>query len=179
MRIIPALLFLFLFTGLQAQQKGFLDVDRYNLRAPAFGASFAEIFESPESYDAITIYAEELVNANAYDFSKLKRVELIMIRFTLCPDSSDAVRKLFIDSINTCMKNIAAFRQCPKLKKIVFAIGEQVYLTHAQTDVEDAYEDKKRQELFDANVSGAWEAFGKDVNALLPKVKLFAYTWGW
>jgi hypothetical protein len=178
MKIIPAALFLLLFTGLHAQQKNFLPVDKH-LKAPVFPSTLAEIFESPEIHSSITIFADELMNVASYDFSKLEALELVQIKFTLCPDSSDAKRKIFIDSINTCMKNLAAFKKCPKLKKMVFCIGEQVYLTHAQTDVENAYEDKKRQELFDKNVEGAWKAFGQDVAKQLPNIKLYAFTWGW
>lgn len=177
MRIFPALLFLFLCTNLGAQQKGFLSAK--NMQVAVFSYTLAELFESPDVHTNTTLYADDLAHAGLYDFSKLENLETVQIKFTLAPDSSDAARKKFRDSINVCMKNLAAFKKCPKLKKIVFCIGEQVYLTHAQTDVENAYEDKKRQELFDANVKGAWDAFGKDVNKLLPGVKLYAYTWGW
>lgn len=177
MKISSVLLFLFLFTGLHAQQKKFLSAE--NLLVGTFPYTLAELFESPEAHTNITLYMEDLVDVGLYDFSKLTNLELLQLKFTLSPDSSDAVRKIFIDSVNTCMKNLSAFKKCPKLKKIVFCIGEQVYLTHAQTDVENAYDDKKRQELFDANLAGAWKAFGKDVNRLLPGVKLYAYTWGW
>jgi hypothetical protein len=176
------IIFLLLLTSakLYSQQNNFLEppANSHYFSAPVFGQTFHEIFEYPECTSA-TIYAEELDSVSFYDFSKLKKLELLSIRFTLSPDSSDEFRKIFRDSIQILMKNLSAFSKCPKLKRIVFSIGEQAYLTHAESDVPNAYDDDVRGKLFEKNVTNAWISFGKDVHAILPRVKLYAYTWGW
>lgn len=180
MKFLPAIFLLLLVSNLNGQQKKFLPIkNNSNLVAPVFPLTLAEIFESPLGVTSITIFADELKNVSLYDFSKLEDLELVQVKFTIAPDSSDAARKVFIDSINVLMKNMSAFSKCPKLKKVVFCIGEQIYLKHAQTDADDAYKGNVRQKLFDANVANAWIAFGKDVSVQLPGVKLYGLSWGW
>ncbi len=166
--------------SINAQQKEFLPVNSNSkLEAPVFSSTLAEIFEIPSITKSITIDVAELKNVGLYDFTQLESLELVQVKFTLAPDSSDAARKVFIDSVNVLLKSMNAFAKCPKLKKVVFCIGEQIYLKHTQTDEADAYENSKRKKLFEANVKGAWNAFGNDVAKLLPGVKLYAFIWGW
>jgi hypothetical protein len=171
--------FLFCFSlTIHAQQGKFLEVSaNNNFRVPIFPSSFEEIFKDSAA-TSISIYAEELANAQYYDFSKLTSLELVEVRFTMRPDTTNAAKKIFIDSINSLMKNMKYFAKCPKLKNVVFCIGEQVYLTKEECDNED-YNERTRRWQFDQNVKNAWAAFGKDVHVVLPGVKLYAYSWGW
>jgi hypothetical protein len=171
--------FLFCFSlTANAQQDKFLKVPKDNdFRVPFFCSSFEEIFKDSTT-TSISIYAEELANAPKFDFSKLAELELVEVKFTISPSSSNAIKKAFIDSVNLLMKNMKYFAKCPKLKNVVFCIGEQIYLTNEESANED-YSQRARRWQFDQNVKNAWIAFGKDVHAMLPGVKLYAYSWGW
>jgi hypothetical protein len=172
--------FLFFSLTTNAQQDNFLKIPSHgnNLNGPAFSSFLEEIFKDSTSPTAICIDVEELAKAPLYDFSKLTEVELVEIKFTLSPSSSDSTKKVFIDSINVLMKNMKYFAKCPKLKKVVFCIGEQVYLTKEES-VNEEYDERIRKWQFEQNQKNAWLAFGKDVSVLLPGVKLYAFSWGW
>ncbi|MDQ3111611.1 MAG: hypothetical protein M3R17_17115 [Bacteroidota bacterium] len=165
---------------INAQQDKFLKIPSNNddFRAPVFCSSFEEIFKDTTA-SSICIFADELKNAQRFDFSKLTELELIEIKFTMTPDTTDAAKKVFIDSINTLMKNMKYFAKCPKLKKVAFCIGEQIYLKKEDTNSNEDNSQRARRWQFDQNVKNAWTAFGKDVSMMLPKVKLYAFTWGW
>jgi hypothetical protein len=184
MKLIFSISLFFLSISLFAQQKEFLHVPQKDksFRAPVFASSFAEIFKQPETWKSITIFVEDLATAPAYDFSKLTNLELVQVQFSFSPDSSDAAKKKYTDKVNLLMKNMVSFAKCPKLKHVIFAIGEQIYLTKAQCEPvgnEEKHYSKLYKRTSAANKVQAWEAFGKDVNVLLPGVKLYAYTRSW
>ena len=169
---------------LPAQQTAFKAVNEDDdMRFPFFNSSFSEIFDQPSAWKAITIHAEELRNAGGHDFSTLENLEDVHIQFTMDPDESDSAKTAFTDSIAAWMKNMEHFAKCPKLKRVIFQVGERIYLNK----IECAFRNKKEKRKYEAyykrtsalNLAAAWNSFGKDVHASLPGVELYAYTWGW
>ncbi len=177
MKFLPVFLLFFFSLTANAQQDRFLELPKEGIESKLFSSTFAEIFIDPGHWTSLTIDAEELVNAPNFDFSTLTNVETIEIKFTISPTSSEAVKQEFRDSINVLMKNVSAFSKCPKLDKILFCIGEQIYFDNGPK-VKDGYSG-----LFgfraNENIIGAWRTFGKNISVELPNVKLYAYNWGW
>jgi hypothetical protein len=110
---------------------------------------------------------------------EFKNVECLFIQFSFSPESSDSAKAEFIKKLKT---NITAFNflfKSPKLKRIHFSVGEQIFLTSAETKNYYDIPLKQQEKLIKKNLENAWNAFGKDIQALNPKIELSAENWGW
>jgi hypothetical protein len=187
MKKIPIICLLFISAKfLSAQQTAFLRLPTNDstLFESTLAGSFETYFSySPESWKSITILIDELKKDTAYDFSKLKNLETVYIVFTLDPKSTDAQKKKYIRELNETSKHLASFSKCPKLKNIVFGIGEQIFLSQKEIK-----ERKKKQGQDDAllnsmmqnqNLENGWKKFGKNIPEILPRVKFYAFNYNW
>lgn len=165
-------------------QKGFLDIGRKKFSAPVFSQTYHELFSDSllGFTTAITLDAAELAQDSTYDFSKLESLETVVIQYTINPDSSDEMKQAFIARTNGYFSHLHAFAKCPKLKTVIFKIGEQIYLTEKEKQKilqeENDYE-KQYKKMAKLNTEKAWAAFGSSAQEQLPGVELYAVTWGW
>lgn len=184
MRLLFSLLLVAIFNVLPAQQKSFLDIGHKKIVVPVFVQTFEDVFADSTHPTSITIGAEELDKSktDGHDFSKLDELEAVLIQFAYCPDSSDAAKKMYIGQLNGYFKNIGVFARCPKLKTIVFKVGEQIYITKAESEriaVTTKDYEKQWEKMASLNIEHAWTTFGTTASRALPGMKLYAVTWGW
>lgn len=142
-------------------QKGFLDIGRKKFSAPVFSQSYHELFsDSLLGYTkAITLNAEELAHDSAYDFSVMESLETVVIQYTINPDSSDEMKQAFIARTNSYFSHLHVFAKCPKLKTVIFKIGEQIYLTEKEKQKimqEESDYEQQYEKMAKLNTEKAW-----------------------
>ncbi len=178
-----AFLFLcILFTGLiQAQQQSFRPISEVDSILYAMSsATFAKVFESPAAWVSISLRPEELDNLAPYDCSKLTALQTVYVEYTCDPDWSWRKRKQFISKTQQRLKKLALFASCPKLERIIFHIGELIYLNpRAQKKARKLKASGQTYPEYDLNIQRAWENYGATLSKALPKVNLYAYNWDW
>jgi hypothetical protein len=173
-KLITAFVFLLISIAASAQQTGFLPVAEIDTVAvPPVPQSLTVIFKHPERATAITLFADDLDSLLLFDCAQLTNLRTIHIQFAYSPDSSYAEREDFFYYIADMMKFLNRFASCPQLKRLVFGVGEHLYLTADEqkpTEVDYRYE---------INLERAWKSFGKQANVDLPGIRLYAYNWVW
>ncbi|MGL4597861.1 MAG: hypothetical protein ACRCYO_10040 [Bacteroidia bacterium] len=172
--LISFFLLLFVAVPTWSQQTNFLPINEIDTVAvPPVPQSLTVIFKHPERAKAITLFADDLDSLPLFDCAQLTNLRTIHIQFAYPPDSSYAEREDFFYYIADMMKFLNRFASCPQLKRIVFGVGEHLYLTKEEqipTEVDYRYE---------INLDRAWKSFGKQANTDLPNIRLYAYNWVW
>lgn len=144
---------------------------------------FDTIFATRSDDDNVGIEVEELEKVSSYDFSKLTNLETMNIYPRLSLDSSDAAKKVYTDKVRLLMENSSSFSKCPKLKRIIFVIAEQLYLPALECAPKNWWEEKRGPRLVTRlsheNQRAAWKSFGEVVQGKLPGIKLYSVTERW
>ncbi|HEY6161805.1 MAG TPA: hypothetical protein VI112_11290 [Bacteroidia bacterium] len=179
------LLFTCLLSFIEAHsQSGFINITDNDTFPESFGTEMREAFREPASFKYLTVFAEYLDSAGRYDLSLLKNLEVLVVKFSFDPSSGDTARIPFVKKTHDEMMMIQAFRNCPKLRAIVFSIGEQIYLSDPEKkelglNGDKEYSESVYKKRVKENLQNAWKDFGDTLQQKLPGIKLYAYDWGW
>jgi hypothetical protein len=170
-----------------AQQTAFL---RFSLDDTTIGytetlMSFKYYFANkPENLTSMGILIEELNAVSLYDFSKLTNLQTLTIQFAFNTEGSDSEKKKYISELNQTIKQLSAFTKCPKLKNIVFSVGNEIFLTRKKSkkikrQLATAQNYVLENKLIDENLKEGWTQFGTNVQTMFPKWKIFACNVNW
>jgi|ERR1051326_2790283 hypothetical protein len=179
----PLLFFLFTLPFTVSGQDHFLKVSQDSF-PEGWGANLHREFKTPDSCSSLTFFTSEIDSISNYDLSLLRNLEWLVVKFSFDPAAGDTTRIPFVTKTHDAIMNLAAFSKCPKLKAIVFTIGEQIYLSDAEKkamglDGDKEYPEKVYKKMTDKNLENAWRNFGSELHQKLPNVTLYAYDWGW
>ncbi|CAN5760141.1 hypothetical protein BH11BAC7_BH11BAC7_35000 [soil metagenome] len=139
------------------------------------------VFESP-GQSCIRIDFATLDSTEFYDFSKLENLESVTILAGMLADATDPERTVFADQVKIAMSKMSGFSKCPKLKRVIFILGNHVFLNEAACEAkedEKLYDEKYDRRLGDENIEAAWKLFGESVQKKLPGIELYAVGEYW
>ncbi|MEM9982487.1 MAG: hypothetical protein AAF734_08325 [Bacteroidota bacterium] len=129
--------------------------------------SFSSSFERPNEIGKIEIDVADLAQVIDYDLAKLTALEVLEIKMTEDPEAEDNWKAAVIEEAKKNMQHLAAFKKAPKLKWVIFAVGEQLFFK------------ANEQATPGGNLQRAYSTLGKQAESLLPNVTITAYHWEW
>jgi hypothetical protein len=121
----------------------------------------------------ITISLDDLQDAECYDFSKLKNMETLNIMVVFDPYVHDSIKEANLKTARFFIPRMSVFSKCPNLKRIVFVLMDTGFVT--EKDCPNCKYDrcwKKQKDI-------TWNAFGKDVQEMLPGIPLYVWDGDW
>lgn len=168
--------------SLPAQQEKFIDYIQADssMVSEYHPQKLSEIFVAPQTHRSIAISFKELNSASQYDFSKLANLTVARIILAFPADTTQALKDKFIAEVDSTIRKSNCFLKCPKLKGIIFEIGEDLYVPERfyKRHNSDRYSDFSK--LYDKNQECAWEAFGRDLSKVFPpSITLFVDNNRW